>query len=154
MRNNLILMVLSSIFFSVIVFIGGTILNERIEEKNSVKKISFVNFNDDYTIVSGVIRNKGAGWELIQDAGHETIGITNVSQDKEKITISYNKTSKVNSIAVTLDETMTSEGFSTGASVGLEETMIYIYNEDGNLVNPIEYTSDSGNIWIQGIFKK
>lgn len=109
--------------------------------------------NDEYTLVAGVIRNSGNGWALLNDDGHEPIGITGVSQDDQKIIITYAPQSKVIALTVTVDETMAAEGYSVGASVGLDTTRIYIYDKDNNAVNPKDYVNKLGNIWIEGYFK-
>lgn len=150
MKKNILITVFISIITSVLVFVMMGQIAEKLSEKESV----IVDFNEDYTMMAGVIRNEGKGWKLIQDEAHETLGIKSVSSDEEKIIISYDKTSKVNSMSVSVDETMAAEGFTVGASVGLDVTYIFVYDANGDVVQPKKYVNSKGNIWIQGIFKK
>lgn len=151
MEKKNIKTIILSFVISVFVFTTGTILVNWFANS---EPITVVNLNDDHTIITGVIRNTGDDWELIQDDGHQAVGITNVSQNNEFITVSYAVMDKVNSIAVTVDEAMASENYVVGASVGLSETHIYIYDKEGNSVSPADYTNELGNIWVQGVFKK
>lgn len=150
MKKQSVLTFLIALLTSVLVFAAGSYLMGDFENK----KIANVAMGDEYSVVAGVIRNEGNGWSLIQDNNHETIGIKEITQDQEKVIVSYNDKEKVNSIAVTVDETMAAEGYSVGASVGVSETWIFIYDKDGNKINPSDYENSTGNIWIQGIFKK
>lgn len=150
MTKNIALTLIISIVVSVSIFLIGW----KLIEWNNQKETVTVDFQEDYTIVAGVIRNTGKGWGLIQDAGHETLGITSVTSDNEKIIVSYANYNKVNSIAVTVDETMALERITVGASVGLNQSLIYLYDSEGMPLNPQDYVNEKGNIWIQGIFKK
>lgn len=146
MKKNIIISVIASI----IVFIVGI----TIVTKLSYKSIATVSMNNEYNIIAGVIRNSGDGWTLIRNETHESIGIKEVTQDNEKITIKYDANKRVNALSCTVDETMASEGYRVGASVGIDQTWIYIYDKDNKLVDPKNYSNNSGNIWIEGIFKK
>ena len=150
MKKNLFITIVIALVSSLSVFLIGSYLMGEFENK----KVASVELTDEYAVVSGVIRNEGNGWELIQDDSHETIGIIDVSEDSEKIIIKYDEFSKVNSLIATPDETMASEGYVVGASVGVSETWISVYDKNGELVKPIDYINNSGNIWIQGVFKK
>lgn len=150
MRKNVLITVFLTIITSVIVFIAGNYYTDRLHGGES----SSIDFDESYSAIAGVIRNSGQGWDLVQDRGHETLGIKSVSEDDEKISIFYDDKSKVNALSATIDETMASEGYTVGASVGLNITYLYIYDKDQNLVTPSDYLNDKGNIWIQGIFKK
>ena len=114
---------------------------------------SKLTINEDYYLIGGVIRNIGEGWELIDDSGHEPLGIDKVETTDDAVIIHYSKADKVVSLNVTPDETMAAEGYTMGASVGLDHSIINIYDGEGNLINPNDYTNDRGNIWINGIFK-
>lgn len=150
MRNYLMLTVFLSVLISVFVFVAGTYFTEKL----SGGEASAVDLEEGYSAIAGVIRNSGEGWGLVQDQGHETLGIESVSEDDEKISIFYSDKSKVNALSATVDETMASEGYTVGASVGLNVTHLTIYDKEQNVVDPSEYSNDKGNIWIQGIFKK
>lgn len=150
MKKQSVLTFLIALLTSVLVFAAGSYLMGDFENK----KIANVAMGDEYSMVAGAIRNEGDGWKLIQDDAHETIGIYEVDQDDEKIIIKYNDFSKVNGLTSVADETMASEGYTVGASVGLSETWLFIYDNENNLVKPSEYKNISGNIWINGIFKK
>lgn len=149
MKKSVLTNVVVSLVTSLVVLFAGLYVLDRITQK----RVATLDFDKSYALVAGVIRNSGTGWGFIQDKGHETIGLDSVTQDEEKIIIKYEEKTKVNSVAVTVDETMASEGYSVGASVGFSEMSIFIFDKEGNLVNPTEYQSQNGNIWIQGIFK-
>lgn len=150
MRNIFLTSGIIAVLVSVFSFLALGYIKGDFENK----KIASVEMSDDYKIVAGVIRNNGDGWSLIQDNSHETIGITSVEQTEDKIVVKYNKNSKVNSASVTVDETMESEGYSVGASVGDAEMWIQVFNKKGKLINPADYQNKTGNIWIMGFFKK
>ena len=102
--------------------------------------------------VCGVIRNTGSGWEQI-DGAHRSINIASVTNDTEKITVNFTfDADYVNTAAVTPDETMISGQYMVGPSVGTDHMDIYIY-QNGTLINPNNYVSATGNIWIFGLFE-
>lgn len=156
MKKSIFVTLIISAIVGVIIFVSGTFLHNKYYgvERYKYKTISTVSANESYTIIGGVIRNNGEGWHLIEDETHAPIEINDISQSSEAITVYYDTTEKINTMAITLDETMTAEGYKTGASVGVDRTIIFIYDKDGNLVNPKDYNSETGNIWIQGIFKR
>jgi hypothetical protein len=108
----------------------------------------------DYYLIGGVIRNSGDGWKLINDKEHEPLNMTSVETTDTSIIVHYKGAKEVISLNVTPDETMASEWYTMGASVGLDFSIISVYDKNLNLVNPKKYISSSGNIWINGIFKK
>ena len=150
MKKNILICVITSLLVSITVFVVGNFFMGNFENK----KIADISLNGELSLVAGVIRNSGDGWSLIQDNDHETIGIKEVSQDNEKIIVKYDEQTKVNATTVTVDETMASEGYTVGASVGKSETWILIFDKEGKRINPSDYNNDIGNIWIQGVFKK
>ncbi len=85
-------------------------------------------------IVSGVIRNEGSGWELIEDSFHTGINIDSVSNDASKITVDYTSigATKVISFLVGCDETYASLGYSVGSSVAKTKAEIYPSKIAGN----------------------
>lgn len=145
--------IIMSVGISTIILGGGLFAYDKYKTNESYHVVASVDLTNEYTIIGGVIRNVGDGWYLIQDESHETIGIDSISQDDKAITIYYKDKQKVNSIAVTVDETMASEGYTVGASVGVNKTLIYLY-KDGKSIKPSDYNNVLGNVWIQGVFKK
>lgn len=93
--------------------------------------------------IAGVIRNTGAGWDVINDAGHEPINIDNVVSDGDKITINYGTlgASKVGTFIVTPDEKLNEQGFQVGASVGPTSTSIYLSRSIPSYSDYVAYTS-------------
>ena len=114
----------------------------------------------DVRIVSGVLRNSGEGWQLIEDRSHSSLNCNSVySVDSAGfITVDYsgiNAKSVISFIAVP-DESFAKDGYSCGASVGLEYSNIYLYrNIDGinEEVEASELVSETGNFWFIGIFE-
>jgi hypothetical protein len=105
-----------------------------------------------YLFIGGVIRNSGEGWYPIINEGHTSVNIESVETTEETIIIHYQPVKKVITFITTPDETMASEGYSIGAKVGLDAAYLYIYDKELNQINPKNYVSDSGNIWICGMF--
>lgn len=137
--KNVILTILTSVF---VVLIASFLFPNKL------------NVNNDYSFVGGVIRNEGNGWSLINDTDHEPLDIRKVETTKESVIVYYSKAEKVISFNVTPDETMASEGYTMGASVGLDKTVISIFDKNHKLINPNDYVNERGNIWLNGIFKK
>jgi len=107
----------------------------------------------EYCFIGGTIRNVGDGWFLLDNDGHETLNIIKVETTDKNIIIYYTEYNKVISFSVTPDETMAGEGYTFGASVGLDNAVINVYDKDHNLINPNDYINGGGNIWINGMFK-
>jgi hypothetical protein len=103
--------------------------------------------------IGGVIRNSGDGWQLINDKEHEPLNMTKVEMTDTAIIVYYKSAKEVITFSATPDETMASVGYTMGASVGLNYAAIFLYDKDLKLVNPKDYISKSGNIWISGMFK-
>jgi hypothetical protein len=109
--------------------------------------------------VAGVIRRvEPNSWYVIDDSGHKPIGIRNITEDNDKVTIYYDfNASKVHTFTITPDETFSRLGLRCGASVGLDKATIYISKiEDGNVVSvdPTTISNSGGNFWIYGLFSK
>lgn len=99
-----------------------------------------------------VIRNTGDGWYAINDQYHEPIGITSVETTSKCIRVNYPEKTQVVTFSSTVDETMASQGYTVGASVGESYASICIYDQNLNLVNPNDYIDSLGNIWVSGYF--
>jgi hypothetical protein len=92
-----------------------------IANQNSNRKLKFI---------ACAIRNTGSGFALINDAEHEPIGVTSVSNDTTKIVLNYDFTAiQVLSLVVVPDEIMAKNGIIVGGSVGLALTNIYAYKQ-------------------------
>lgn len=84
-----------------------------------------------YCYVGGVLRqaSAGAGWELIEDANHESSGVASVTVDGSgNIALTFDQTydSKISFLAVP-DETFSSWGMRVGASVGNDSATLELY---------------------------
>jgi hypothetical protein len=115
--------------------------------------VIYVKNQSKIVTIGGTIRNAGDGWHLLDNNGHNPLNITGVNTTDEAVVIFYDTYEKVISFSVTPDETMTSEGFTVGASVGFDRAVISIYDKDHQLINPMDYINGSGNIWISGMFE-
>lgn len=107
-----------------------------------------------YKMVAGTIRNTGDGWEVLTDTGHEPLHVSSVTNDSLKITIHHSfKAKKVVSFTITPDETYMKEGMKSGASVGLDKTVVFLSREGEKVyLNPNSVVNSKGNFWFQGIF--
>lgn len=95
-------------------------------------------------IVACVIRNTGAGWELV-GGEHDSINVESVTNDNSKIIITYSfKATKVVSFVACPDETMASEFMLMGASVGVETALINLY-QNKSMGGYIYY---NGTSWV------
>lgn len=107
------------------------------------------------TELAGVIRNAGDGWYSIEDEGHESIGVSDVSSNEDGIIITYTQpVSKIHTFIATPDEKMSKDGLLVGVSAGLDKAHIYIYDREGYKVNPLKYYEPSSNIWLYAKFIK
>lgn len=81
-----------------------------------------------YRTVSCAIRNSGAGFQLISDAGHAPLGVSGVTTDaNNNIILAYDFVAKtVGSLVITPDETFSLLGYQIGASVGLTQATIEV----------------------------
>jgi hypothetical protein len=95
-------------------------VNKSIDEANKVGgKISKI------LTLAGVLRNNGNGWELINDGGHTPINISSVVLEGNNIRINHTSgASVVGSLLCVADETFAVGGYSFGASVGANHSII------------------------------
>ena len=107
--------------------------------------------------VAGVLRypNPGAGWIVLNNAGHIPLNITSVATSGKRVIITYGFTAKkVISLIAAPDEYYTQMGVSCGASVGLSSAAIYFNRRPcTGYVNPRTLRSNNANVWVFGIFE-
>lgn len=114
----------------------------------------FSNANNIDIEVAGTIRNTGKGWNVLSDTQHTPIGITKVETRNNMILLRHELGAKqVVTFIVTPDETMARDGIAIGVSAGLDFSFIYLYDKEGNLINPQTYFASGSNIWIYGKLK-
>lgn len=108
-------------------------------------------------LLSAVLRNTGAGWQILADAGHSPSGITGLIQRADRLELTHATTAlRVSSFQVTPDEAFAARGLRVGASVGLATTRLYLYSllpVSGVAVppsSPATVIEPSGNLWITG----
>jgi len=81
--------------------------------------------NEQYEIVAGTFRQTGGIWSVIDNAGHEPMGITFIEQVGKSIRVNFEKNySKVISLIVVADETLTKNGVIYGSSVSTDHCRI------------------------------
>ena len=111
-----------------------------------------------YQIVACVIRqdSMGSGWYVINDSGHEPIGLDGVTPLTEadgKLTLHYNFTSnKIGALLVTPDERYASVPLTFGCSVGSNSAVMTIYHPfeariSGTSVAVPAYFGPEGDDW-------
>lgn len=100
-----------------------------------------------YRIVAAPIRNvtgQSPWWEPISDAGHAPEGISSIVTTTSDITVNYTFTaSRVLSLVVTTDETLSQMGLFCGASVGLSSSVIKLKR-----ASFVDYISYNGSEWV------
>ena len=109
--------------------------------------------------LTGVIRRVNPGaWHILDDEGHMSMGIRNISEDNDRIIIYFDfVASKVQTFVITPDETFSRLGLQAGASVGLDKAVIYLSKIENGVVvpvNPLTISDKDGNFWIYGVFSK
>ena len=123
--------------------INSSITDDMINAVNELRKIGG---GDSLAIVAGVIRNDGAGWDLITDANHDNINITSVSNDTSKIIVDYSGLSatKVVSFVVGNDETYAKLGYQVGSSVAKTQAQIFISQINSGFGGMVRYNTTGG----------
>ncbi|MEU8101736.1 hypothetical protein [Streptomyces rubiginosohelvolus] len=104
-------------------------------------------------LISCALRNKGAGWELINDAAHEPSGVTAVVQHPTHLEIKHPVGAvKVLWMQVTVDEYYASTGLRCGPSAGLAFSRIELYSGPSTTpINPATLVASYGNLWVSGV---
>lgn len=107
-----------------------------------------------YRLVSGVVRNTGGvSWSYINDSGHQPTGLSTIATTSANITLGFGFTAtKVSSFQVTADEAYASLGIRVGASVGLTEARLYLYQEPSDRLSDEVYWNGSGWTSANGVF--
>ena len=82
-----------------------------------------------YKLVACVIRNINGTWQQIGGT-HKSLNVASISQTENYIQVNFDFTAKnVVSINVTPDEDFAALGYTIGASVGLQNANIYLFNK-------------------------
>lgn len=103
--------------------------------------------------IAASIKNYGDGWKVVEDDRHAPLNIEKVVTEQTRVLIYYKScTEKIHSFIVTPDETMIAGGYRVGVSAANGVASIYIYDKEGNPINPHDYVSEKGNIWVYGVF--
>ena len=83
---------------------------------------------ESLTPIACIIRPTAEGWTLIDDTDHEPLNVQGVDIVSNRLTLYHdNDASKVITFEITPDETFAKYGITCGASVGLDDTRIDIY---------------------------
>lgn len=101
-------------------------------------------------ILAGVIRKTSAGWELLNNAGHEPVGLNPTITEPTDNTIQVKfdkKYSKVLTCSITSDEAYAENGFVFGGSVALDKVIIK-HSKAGKPSKNSELKIPNSNIWI------
>lgn len=114
-------------------------LNDEIGDLSNLttsNKSSLVNaineVNGDIVPFYGIIRPTSSGWTLLSDSQHsplnvQSIAIDDINSARLKLTHNVTGAGKVYSFSINPDETLTKYGIRAGASVGISESYIYMY---------------------------
>lgn len=113
---------------------------------------------DPSGVIAGTLRNDGDGWFALDDADHTPVNIASVETGLHSIRIRFAiKGRAVRTLIAAPDETLAASGFTSGASVGLNDAEI-ILGRSGLLgsrkVSPVFVDTSSypwSNIWIYGV---
>lgn len=109
------------------------------------------------------LRNKGdgAGWHIINDAGHRPVGITGVTTHPTHLEIQHAVGAiRVVTSSVTVDETFAASGLHVGASVGQAFSRIELFDGCPSMANPAvpldpaTVSAPYGNVWVYLLLEK
>ena len=103
---------------------------------------------------AGVIRCIQGDWYILNDAGHESYNLTDVSSDSARVLVSYPPMTKIVSAWVNPDETYAKHKIMTGVSVGLDQAAIQFAKSNSTtevVLNPAGLGYASSNVWF-GVF--
>jgi hypothetical protein len=91
--------------------------------------IQNMGLSSDYRIVSGIIKNDGAGWFCLNDGTHKPINVDSVSNTTSSITIDYTSlgATEMVSFLFSPDETYSGD-YTMGNSFALDKAVIQIKN--------------------------
>ncbi|MFE7236080.1 hypothetical protein ACFVAF_36810 [Streptomyces sp. NPDC057596] len=108
-----------------------------------------------YRIISGTIRNSGSGWGLISDSSHRSSGISAVNALSDRIELQHPIGAiRVSSLQATPDETFAARGLRVGASVGLDTSTLFLYDESPDFITDRVYYDGPSSSWKseRGVF--
>jgi hypothetical protein len=100
-----------------------------------------------FRVVACAIRNTGAGFQLINDAGHTPVGVKSVTTSADGMSVKINLSFQgltVSSVVAAPDETLAAAGYVVGASVGLASITLFASQPGGFG----DYVSWNGSRWI------
>lgn len=110
---------------------------------------NFKNEEKKYKMISGVLQNVGGVWQLYQDTDHDFINIGSITSDAEKIIINTTLTGKIVGFNCNTSHSAVGKGITCGASVGAEQTFIYLSQEPQIIDCYISYTGTAWSIDYQ-----
>jgi len=109
------------------------------------------NEGDTFMKLSAALRNSGTGWHVIDDTGHEPLGITIGAVTSTTLEVLFPTAAQVCDLVVGPDETFAKPPYKAtfGASVGLYRAIIQ-GTVSGVQFNPQTWEHASANIWLTG----
>lgn len=105
--------------------------------------------------IAGTFRRVSkAGWTMINDAGHGSLGIDRVEMRADRVRVWYNfRAKQILTVQVTPDEMFASAGVRVGASAGYSYTDVFFYSGTRTTpLNPSGLSKGGANVWITGQF--
>src|SRR6185312_4827259 len=133
------------IYVIIVLFLIVILSNENGKANATIKQLFQVNADKNVQVVAGVLRNTGSGWHLFNDNNHSSVGISEVTNNHSYITVKFDHPVKnVISFTTTPDETMAKDKIFLGATVGLNEAKIYVY-QNQSIQSYITY---NGSEWV------
>lgn len=104
-------------------------------------------------MVAGCVKPDGSGgWQVLNDGTHVPLGgLTVLQVTSTAIKVGFSQVDEIHTFVVVPDETLAKLHYTAGASVGLDNAVIWLANDDGQ-VNPTTVVNTSANLWIYGLF--
>lgn len=101
----------------------------------------------------GAVRPDPNGkWYILNNATHEPLGLASVTQTSEKVQVHLNNCyDEVSTAYAVADEGFASQKLRPGLMMGLCEFTFWIYDNDGNIVDPSTTYKSGNNIWVYSI---
>jgi hypothetical protein len=97
-----------------------------------------------------IIRPDATGnWYILNNAYHEPKGCNGISQNSTSISVTFSPSfAQVVTGFATPDEGLLGGGLHSGLSLGLNVFVVYLFDANGNIIDPSSVTIGGSNVWL------
>lgn len=123
----------------------GTVYSSAGVLNTKFTKIGSIGTDSDVRLrkILGVIRQdtRGSGWYVLNDSGHKSVGLSDITESGDNIILNYNfSSSKVGTLLISPDETFGAFDIVAGASVGTTSANISFSGTLEAEINPSTFS--------------